>query len=130
MLEFEEGVDLLIHRGVPYHREGYFFLEAVLDFTLKQAQKRRKTTATSHVTTEELLEGFRKKALKEFGPMAKTLLSYWGIQGCSDIGKMIFQLIEVGVLAKSQQDEIASFEGCFSFEEAFVNPFLPKKSGS
>src|ERR1700730_6788410 len=47
-----------------------------------------------HVSGPELLEGIRELALREFGLMARTVFSLWGIQGTADFGEIVFNLVE------------------------------------
>lgn len=107
-----------------YDVEGYTFLRDALDATLKRRKKARKD-ASGNVTAAELLEGFRLHALQEFGPMAVTVLSYWGVRNCEDVGHMVFNLVQSGVFVKTDQDTIESFREGYDFHEAFVQPFLP-----
>jgi uncharacterized repeat protein (TIGR04138 family) len=79
------------------------------------------------VAGPELLEGVRLYALKEFGPMALTVFSYWGIEHCEDIGHMVFNLIGAGIFGKTEDDSIEDFKNVFDFHEAFVKPFEPEK---
>ena len=53
------------------------------------------------VTGQELLDGIRLYALDQFGPMAITVLEEWGIRSCADFGEMVFEMIEVSLLAKN-----------------------------
>ena len=96
-----------------------------LEATLKKRSKSKQQPISSHVSAEELLEGFRRIALREFGPMAPTVLNYWGIASCRDIGEMVFSLVEAGAFGRTENDRIDDFESGFDFREAFVVPFLP-----
>ena len=58
--------------------------------------------------------------------MAATLLSEWNLTKCSDIGDMVFNLIEEGIFSKQESDKHSDFNEIYSFQEAFVDPFLPK----
>ncbi len=78
-----------------------------------------------HVSGPELLDGARRYALKEFGPMVITVFDSWGIRSCEDIGNMVFNLIGAGVFGKTDQDSIEDFKNVYDFEEAFVRPFAP-----
>jgi uncharacterized repeat protein (TIGR04138 family) len=80
-----------------------------------------------HVAGPELLQGVREYALKEFGPMVVTVLSYWGIRSTEDIGHMVFNLIGAGIFGKTEDDSIEDFKNVFDFHEAFVKPFEPEK---
>ena len=123
-LEFSESLDLIISHDRRYAREGYYFLRDGLDYTIKLRKKNKE--GSSHVTGQQLLEGLRRYALKEFGPMVVTVFEYWGIMRGDDFGEMVFNLIRVGVFGKTEHDTIEDFRGGYSFHEAFVAPFLPE----
>jgi hypothetical protein len=38
---------------------------------------------------------------------------------------MVWQMIELGVFGKTENDSRADFNGVFDFKTAFVEPFLP-----
>jgi len=113
---FHETLDQLVARDPRFSKEAYGFLREALEFTQK---KRRKSRAEStHVSANELLEGFREYSLQQFGPMGLTVLEYWGVRSTGDVGRMVFNLIEAGVFGRADDDG-------FSFEEAFLAPFRP-----
>ncbi|MFZ4116008.1 MAG: Minf_1886 family protein [Chthoniobacterales bacterium] len=125
ILGLEQAVELILEKDPRYRRDAYFFLRESLDFTMKRRRKNRKVVATTHVSAVELVEGFRDRALQEFGPMAITVLYYWGIKSSSDIGEMVFHLIEIGILGKTENDTRASFAHLLDFHQTFVLPFEP-----
>jgi uncharacterized repeat protein (TIGR04138 family) len=122
---FNEAVALAVSQEERYRPEGYHFLRESLEATLKKRSKSKQQNISSHVTAGELLEGFRRQALKEFGPMAPTVLDYWGISHCGDIGRMVFHLVEAGAFGRTENDSLSDFEKGFDFHDAFVAPFLP-----
>ncbi len=122
---FHEAVALAISQNPSFRPEGYQFLRESLEATLKKRTKAKERPLSAHVTAPELLEGFRRQALKEFGPMAPTVLEYWGIRSCGDVGKMVFHLVEAGAFGRTEQDTPEDFEKGFDFHDAFVAPFLP-----
>lgn len=123
---FADALDKIIDRDPRYDREAYSFLRDALDFTIKQRRKKKDETSR-HVSGPELLHGVRLYALKEFGPMVVTVLDYWGVRSCDDIGALVFNLIESGVFGKTETDTREDFKAGFDFHEAFVAPFLPEK---
>ena len=122
-LEFAEGVDLVLAEDARYARDAYFFLKDALDHTIKQRKKAKE--GNCHVSGQQLLEGVRHYALKQFGPMVVTVFTYWGIERCEDFGVMVFNLIRVGIFGKSDNDSLDDFKGGYSFKAAFVDPFVP-----
>ncbi len=102
---------MMTHR--KYKFEAYSFVMAALHHTVSRLPKAR------HVTGKELLEGIRDYALEQFGPMARTVLQYWGIRKTDDFGKVVFALVEVGILRKQPEDKLEDFKNVFDFKEAF-----------
>src|SRR5438046_9438287 len=96
-----------------------FFLRDALDFTTKQ-QKKLKGASIKHVAGPELLEGVRQYALREFGPMALSVLSHWGVSCCEDIGCIVFNLIGDGIFGKTEVDSMNSLKAVYDFQVACV----------
>lgn len=119
---FNEMLEEVVAQDPRYPQEAYVFLREALEFTQKRRRK-GKAGGTSHVTPGELLEGYREYTLKQFGPMAMTVLEYWGVRSCRDVGDMVFNLIDAGIFGRSPDDRPEDFDGGFTFEEAFVAPF-------
>lgn len=124
-IDFGEKLEDIIREDSRYQRAAYLFLRDALDFTLKARRKARETDP--HVNGQQLLDGIRQYALKQFGPMVPTVFEYWGVRRGDDFGAMVFNFIGVGIFGKTDSDSIEDFKGGYSFHEAFVVPFLPEK---
>jgi uncharacterized repeat protein (TIGR04138 family) len=123
-VSFEEALDLVQGKDSRYTREAYLFVREALDHTQKTIGKDARGRIR-HVTGQELLEGIRDFALAQFGPMAMMVLEAWGIRTCEDFGEIVFNMVEIGLLAKTERDTRADFGGGYDFYEAFRRPFLP-----
>jgi len=123
-VSYEEVLEQILAADPRYQRDAYLFLREALDYTQKQAGKEN-GGKVRHVTGQELLEGIRRFALEQFGPMTLTVLEEWGVRNCADFGEIVFNLVEIGLLAKTNKDSRADFAGGYDFEEAFRKPFLP-----
>jgi uncharacterized repeat protein (TIGR04138 family) len=121
---FQEAVERILGEDPRYHADAYAFLRDALDGTLKRRKKSKKEVP-AHVSAAELLEGFRLHGLQECGPMAITVLEYWGVCSCEDVGHMVFNLVKAGVFGKTDDDTLQSFREGYDFQEAFVAPFRP-----
>lgn len=135
-IDFDETVERIIKSDQRFDREAYRFVRDALDFT--QARQTRATgksakggrragrgTEISHVSGKELLLGIRDHALKEFGPMVKTVFEEWGILSTADFGEIVFNMVDARLLNKTEEDSRADFRDVFDFHEEFVTPFLP-----
>ena len=123
-VSFEEALAKIAAKDPRYHREAYLFVREALDHTQKTIGKGPRGRIR-HVTGQELLSGIREYALQQFGPMTQTLLEEWGIHRCPDFGEIVFNMVEVGWLAKTEKDSRADFLEGYDFGDAFRKPFLP-----
>ena len=126
-LQFEQAVESILKREKRYDPLAYLFLKDALDFTLKRAADDNGGEAR-HVTGTELCHGFRDLAVQEFGPMAGTLMIEWGLRESSDIGEMVFHLIDEQMFGKQDSDTKEDFLGSFDMQEALTHPFLPTRA--
>lgn len=122
---FQEALEKILAQDTRYQAEAYSFLRDALDATIKRRKKTRKDSATTHVSAAELLDGFRLHALQEFGPMAVTVLAYWGVRETGDVGHMVFNLVGAGVFGKTDEDTLESFRDVYQFDQVFLQPFRP-----
>ena len=122
---FDQELEKILARDTRYHRDAYNFVREALDHTQKSVTKAKKDEPR-HVTGQELLDGIREFALTQYGPMALTVLEEWGVRRCEDFGEIVFNLVEVGLLSKTDEDTRDHFKGGYEFQEAFAQPFLPK----
>ena len=118
--KFETLDDALraIRRSDPrYPVEAYHFVREALDYTLARRKKR------GHVRGQELLEGLRLYAIEQFGPLTLSVFRNWNVHRTEDIGEIVFNLVETGVLGKTEKDSKEDFADGYDFEETFGNLF-------
>lgn len=113
----EQVMDELRERNPRFESPAYVFLLSGLHHVIQRLDEPR------HITGRELAEGVRDLALDRFGPMARTVLEHWGIHSTGDFGKIVFALVECGVLIKQDGDSIEDFEDLFDFEEVFERQY-------
>ena len=123
-INFDEAVDIIIAKDARFARDAYTFVREALDFTQKFASKETRG-AIRHVSGQELLDGIRKFALGQFGPMAATVFEEWGVKSCRDFGEIVFNMVEIGLLAKTDKDTRDDFQNGYDFTDAFRKPFWP-----
>ena len=124
-VSFEEALVKIRAKDPRYDRDAYLFVREALDYTQKTIGKDPRGRIR-HITGQELLGGIREFALQQFGPMTKTVLEEWGVRRSQDFGEIVFNMVEVEWLAKTDKDSRADFAQGYDFDEAFRNPFLPK----
>jgi uncharacterized repeat protein (TIGR04138 family) len=96
-----------------FHETAYLFVLSALHFSLERLTEPR------HLSGRELAEGVRDLALARYGLMARTVLEFWGITTTSDLGEIVFALVDAGILIKQDDDSHADFVDVFDFGEEF-----------
>jgi uncharacterized repeat protein (TIGR04138 family) len=96
-----------------YHERGYVFVLAALEW----CQQHRK--ARGHISGAELARACRDFAIDRFGLTSRTVLSHWGIHSTEDIGRIVYTLIDVGLLIQHATDRIEDFEDVYDFTRTF-----------
>jgi uncharacterized repeat protein (TIGR04138 family) len=124
-INFDEAVELITAKDSRFARDAYVFVREALDFTQKLAGKEARGTIR-HVSGQELLDGIRQFALQQFGPMAVTVFEEWGVKSCRDFGEIVFNMVEIGLLAKTERDSRDDFQNGYDFTDAFLKPFWPE----
>ena len=124
-INFDEAVELIFARDLRYPRDAYVFVREALDYTQNLVGKEARG-AIRHVSGQELLEGIRKFALNQFGPMTATVFEEWNIRHCRDFGEIVFNMVEIGLLAKTEKDTRDDFQNGYDFTDAFRKPFWPQ----
>ncbi len=87
----------------PFNALAYEFVLQSLDRTIHSLDSPR------HISGLELLDGLHRDALREFGPMAAHVLFHWGITGGPDVGTIVFDLVDSGILARTEEDQPEDF---------------------
>jgi uncharacterized repeat protein (TIGR04138 family) len=82
---------------------------------------------TRHITGQQLCEALRQLALAQFGLMAKLVLADWGIRSTGDFGEIVYNLIKIGEMSKSEGDRREDFDDVYDFDQSFVREFAITK---
>jgi len=123
-INFEEKVEMILAKDSRYARDAYMFVRESLDYTQKNIGKENRGKFP-HITGQELLDGIRQFALNQFGPMVVTVLEDWGVRNCRDFGEIVFNMVEIELLAKTENDNRDDFNNGYDFTDAFRKPFWP-----
>lgn len=111
---FESGTfDQLLEGDPRYADKAYVFLLLALQRVIANLPEPR------HVSGRELALGCRELAIELYGPLARTVLEHWGIRNTRAFGDIVFNLLDAGVLSKTEEDAREDFDHVFDFTEAF-----------
>lgn len=113
----------IVRRDSRYPYEAYDFMFLALNHAQKRLGRVPREESDDpgkqyHVSPQELLEGIRDLALREFGLMARTVFKMWGIQRTDDIGAIIFNLVEEKLMSKTDEDSLDDFHEVFDLDKA------------
>ncbi len=118
--QLELADDLIVRirdRAGPYDVRAYLFVLASLEWLQGRLPERR------HVSGGELAGACRDFALQQYGLLSRTVLEHWGVKATDDIGRMVFTLIDAGLLKAQDNDRLEDFRGVFGFAEAFESAY-------
>src|SRR3954468_14712655 len=117
-----------------YKIEAYQFVGAGLEYAqnvlklgrcgpAKKGRGKSDLRPIRHVTGQELCWALRRLAHQQYGLMAKLVLESWGIYSTSDFGSIVYNLIEIGKLSKSEQDRREDFDNVYDFHQSLVRDY-------
>jgi uncharacterized repeat protein (TIGR04138 family) len=101
-------------RDTRYKLSAYLFVLSGLEFYLTQLGEKR------HVKGQELSMGLLTFAHKQFGPLARSVFTYWGINSSDDLGYIVYNLIGIGVMSKQPNDRIEDFFNVTDISQFFA----------
>ncbi|MBI4970936.1 MAG: hypothetical protein HZC17_03755 [Candidatus Omnitrophica bacterium] len=108
----------ILKNKARYSTEAYQFVLLTLRFLMGQFPKPR------HVSGRELLSAVKEYGFDQYGFLASKVFESWGVKETVDFGHIVFDLVEMDVLRKTEQDSIEDFRGVYQFTEAFKEDFL------
>jgi uncharacterized repeat protein (TIGR04138 family) len=137
MLDPEHPLAELLRRDRRYHRNAYFFVFEALRFAQEQMGLGQPTVSDDpeleeqrHVTGQQLCEAIRRYAVEQYGMLAKNVLNDWGVHTTGDFGEIVFNLIDIGQMKKTDNDRREDFENVFDFDVGLRDVFQPITSDS
>jgi uncharacterized repeat protein (TIGR04138 family) len=137
MIDPEHPLAELLRRDRRYHRDAYFFVFEALRFAQEQLGlggmlkgEPADVEEERHISGQQLCEAIRQYAIQQYGMLAKNVLNEWGVRTTGDFGEIVFNLIEIGQMKKTQHDRREDFDKVFDFDDGLQDAFLPITSDS
>ncbi|MCH2133232.1 MAG: hypothetical protein MK116_05730 [Phycisphaerales bacterium] len=115
----------------PYPLDAYHFVREGLSYTADTVfgEHDAMSEFDRHVTGQELCLGLKNYAVHQWGMMAPVVLDCWGIHNSSDFGRIVFAMIDAGLMSRRPDDCIEDFDGVFDFREVFSDDELAAHIG-
>jgi uncharacterized repeat protein (TIGR04138 family) len=104
----------------PFPQEAFEFVQRGLSYTVQKVHEAQTDPeASRHVSGQQLCEGLKDYAFKQWGMLARVVLERWGICATVDFGRIVFTLIEAGQMQKTADDCIDDFRDVYDFKTSF-----------
>lgn len=113
VVDFYKKIEEITERDLRYKPDAYEFVMQAFGFT--QTELKRE----GHVTGRELLEGIREYGLEQYGPLTKTVFQHWGVNTTEDFGEIVFNMVENGLMGKTDKDSRDDFKNAYDFKQIF-----------
>ncbi len=105
-------------RQARYDERAYLFVLASIEYVQGRLPERR------HVSGRELSHACRDFALEQYGLLARSVLEYWGIRGTEDFGRIVYALVDAGLLVTQPGDREEDFREVYRFDRAFERTYV------
>lgn len=119
----------LLQEDPRFKIEAYQFIRESLQFAHENLDKVRSESRPDdpsdvrHLTGQELCQAGRLYAIQQYGYLAKMVLATWGLESTSDFGEVVYNLIRIEQMRKSDSDRREDFNDVYEFEDAFQPEF-------
>lgn len=118
---YDAVIDRLVRKYPQWKPEAYDFLRRAMDLGADViASKREK----KHLSAQELYLSCCMYAHKIYGPMAEMVLASWGVHTASDIGSLVYNLIDEGVFSKQKEDRREEFDELPDLVDLLNEPYV------
>ena len=116
----------------PYPLEAFNFVREGLGHTAERlhGDPDALPELDRHVSGQQLCLGLRDYAIDQYGLLAPVVLEHWNIHRTEDFGRIVFGMIEAGLMSRTDEDTLDDFRGVYDFREAFSRDELLGQLGS
>ena len=132
MMDIPYQFELLLQSDTRYKREAYGFIREALQYaqdSMFPDAEPAEEGEERHLTGQQLCEAIRHFSRSQYGMMAKMVLNDWGITKTDDFGEIVYNLIEIGLMKKSDSDCKEDFNGAYDFQTAFIDDYQIEYTG-
>lgn len=112
--------------SAPYPAEAFEFVQSGLSHTQERLYSEDTHLASEerHIRGQEFCIGLRDLAIERWGLMAPAVLRHWKIHRTLDFGRIVFAMIDAGLMSKTEEDSLEDFRNVYDFDEAFSRDAL------
>jgi uncharacterized repeat protein (TIGR04138 family) len=121
MIQPEIDWNKMIATAGPYPIEAFQFVQQGLGHTVERVEQYGGLHGEGkHVSGQQLCMGLRDFAIQQYGLLAPVVLRRWNVLRTDDFGRLVFAMVDHGLMSKTDEDTLDDFRGVFDFDEAFA----------
>lgn len=111
----------ILESSGPYPIEAFNFVREGLSYTAERVHGDVTCLPEMdrHVSGQQLCLGLRDFAIQRYGLLTPAVLDHWRIRRTEDFGRIVFSMIDAGLMTSTNDDTPDAFRGVFDFTEAF-----------
>ncbi|MHC5023970.1 MAG: Minf_1886 family protein [Planctomycetota bacterium] len=115
----------------PYPLEAFMFVREGLTYTVQCVHENIGALAEAdrHISGQQLCLGLRDFAIERYGMLAPVVLDHWNIKRTDDFGRIVFAMVNFGIMSKTETDQLDDFRAVYDFDEAFSEDELVARVG-
>jgi uncharacterized repeat protein (TIGR04138 family) len=120
----------LLKKDPRYKLDAYYFVREALAYAQEQLEMgepgdydEELGARERHLSGQQLCEAIRQYAVEQYGLLSLNVLGSWGINATGDFGEIVYNMIRVGLMKKSENDRQEDFSDVYDFREVFKDEF-------
>lgn len=116
----------------PYPLEAFAFVREGLNYTVDHVHEDPEAVSEvdRHISGQQLCIGLRDLAIDKYGLLAPVVLKHWNVRRTNDFGRIVFAMIDAGLMTKNNDDTMDDFRAVYDFDEAFSHDTLLARIGT
>jgi uncharacterized repeat protein (TIGR04138 family) len=111
-------------RSDQFDERAYLFVLGAIEHVQARLPARR------HLGGAEVAWACRDLGWDQFGLLAPAVLSHWGITSTGSLGRVVFALVEAGLLVAQPGDSVDDFTDVYDFAVAFRSGYVWPGAGA
>ncbi len=116
----------------PYLIQAFHFVREGLSYTAEHVHGDEEAIGEveRHISGQQLCHGLREFAIDKYGLLAQPVLDHWHVRCTGDFGRIVYAMVEAGLMSKTTSDSLADFGDVYDFNEAFSSEKILSRLGA
>lgn len=131
--QMQAELSTMLRSAGPYPLEAFNFVREGLSYTVQRIHENADPMSQNddrHITGQELCLGLRDYAIHQYGLLAPSVLAQWNIHRTDDFGRIVFAMVDAGLMSSTEEDSVEDFRSVYHFGEAFCREELLSHIGT